>query len=474
MPVEIPNAVAAPGMGGSFWDTRWVPWARCQACVCTQLWTSRTSRPKPTVPAQSPARRTARRSSIRRRRGSVRRCCGTQHGFILGGGQWGEPWDGLIQQQPTTSRLPAGDGDLRHVVHPPGAAGHLRQPAVPRGPRRAVSLGSQQPPPGAPNHGSDGFCAACPGASPAVPAAFSHFSEKCVMNNYFGIGLDAKISLEFNNKRDEHPKKCRLAATPPGKTWAACPTTVGGTTGRTGSYHWDTGMLDGTAGMLGGGNARMLEGTTGMLEGTAGTAHRDARRCWWVTGELAAVGGACGPAQPPRCAPQQPHQEHDVVRGAGHQGAAAAHLQEPGAAGAAGGTGPGPGAAWGGGHGAAAPRLSPLLQCDGVPISLPSLQGIAVLNIPSYAGGINFWGGTKEDNVSARRGGRRGEQHASASSRGGSGGGKAEPSLVVLAPRRTSEPRPSTTRSWRWWPSSAASRWPCRGSSTCSTTASPR
>lgn len=39
-------------------------------------------------------------------------------------------------------------------------------------------------------------------------------------------------------------------------------------------------------------------------------------------------------------------------------------------------------------------------QCDGVPMSLPSLQGLAVLNIPSYAGGINFWGGTKEDNVS--------------------------------------------------------------------------
>ncbi|CAJ0931282.1 unnamed protein product [Ranitomeya imitator] len=35
------------------------------------------------------------------------------------------------------------------------------------------------------------------------------FTEKCVMNNYFGIGLDAKISLDFNNKRDEHPKKCR-------------------------------------------------------------------------------------------------------------------------------------------------------------------------------------------------------------------------------------------------------------------------
>lgn len=49
------------------------------------------------------------------------------------------------------------------------------------------------------------------------------------------------------------------------------------------------------------------------------------------------------------------------------------------------------------------PTPSPVslsLQCDGVPMSLPSLQGLAVLNIPSYAGGINFWGGTKEDNVS--------------------------------------------------------------------------
>lgn len=40
-------------------------------------------------------------------------------------------------------------------------------------------------------------------------------------------------------------------------------------------------------------------------------------------------------------------------------------------------------------------------QCDGRPIPLPSLQGIAVLNIPSYAGGTNFWGGTKEDDVCA-------------------------------------------------------------------------
>lgn len=41
------------------------------------------------------------------------------------------------------------------------------------------------------------------------------YTEKCVMNNYFGIGLDAKISLDFNNKRDEHPEKCRCASTTP-------------------------------------------------------------------------------------------------------------------------------------------------------------------------------------------------------------------------------------------------------------------
>uniref|UniRef100_A0A8D0CWD5 Diacylglycerol kinase n=1 Tax=Sander lucioperca TaxID=283035 RepID=A0A8D0CWD5_SANLU len=92
-------------------------------------------------------------------------------------------------------------------------------------------------------------------------------SEKCVMNNYFGIGLDAKISLEFNNKRDEHPKKCS---------------------------------------------------------------------CFHVVFASPFL------------------------------------TSDP---------------------------LSPLsFQCDGVPMSLPSLQGLAVLNIPSYAGGINFWGGTKEDN----------------------------------------------------------------------------
>ena len=39
------------------------------------------------------------------------------------------------------------------------------------------------------------------------------------------------------------------------------------------------------------------------------------------------------------------------------------------------------------------------LECDGQRIPLPSLQGIVVLNIPSYMGGANFWGTTKEDEV---------------------------------------------------------------------------
>ncbi|KFZ59620.1 Diacylglycerol kinase delta, partial [Podiceps cristatus] len=120
-------------------------------------------------------------------------------------------------------------------------------------------------------------CVWLPPTSPALSAAFSHFSERCVMNNYFGIGLDAKISLEFNNKRDEHPKKC---------------------SSRTKNMMW-YGVL---------GTKELLQRTYKNLE----------------------------------------------------------------------------------------QRVQ--LECDGVPISLPSLQGIAVLNIPSYAGGINFWGGSKEDN----------------------------------------------------------------------------
>ncbi|XP_041127005.1 diacylglycerol kinase delta-like isoform X4 [Polyodon spathula] len=110
------------------------------------------------------------------------------------------------------------------------------------------------------------------------PESLNCYTEKCVMNNYFGIGLDAKISLDFNNKRDEHPEKCRS---------------------RTKNMMW-----------------------YGVL-GTKELLHRTYKNL-----------------------------EQKV-----------------------------------------------LLECDGHPIPLPSLQGIAVLNIPSYAGGTNFWGGTKEDDT---------------------------------------------------------------------------
>uniref|UniRef100_A0A669EJX3 Diacylglycerol kinase n=1 Tax=Oreochromis niloticus TaxID=8128 RepID=A0A669EJX3_ORENI len=109
------------------------------------------------------------------------------------------------------------------------------------------------------------------------PSPFGYM-EKCVMNNYFGIGLDAKISLEFNNKREEHPEKCRS---------------------RTKNMMW-YGVL---------GTKELLQRTYKNLE--------------------------------------------QKVQ----------------------------------------------LECDGQYIPLPSLQGIAVLNIPSYAGGTNFWGGTKEDDI---------------------------------------------------------------------------
>ena len=59
------------------------------------------------------------------------------------------------------------------------------------------------------------FAHALPHAhSPAAPSASgtqgnSMMKEISVMNNYFGIGLDAKISLDFNNMREENPAAFR-------------------------------------------------------------------------------------------------------------------------------------------------------------------------------------------------------------------------------------------------------------------------
>ncbi|KAF1646163.1 Diacylglycerol kinase delta, partial [Aptenodytes patagonicus] len=181
---------------------------------------------------------------------------GVSRGMSLGAGSLAAiPWPALcscweLRVPPLSS---AGRSWVRHGCPTMGTEG---APAIPAGLATHVQL---------------------PPNSPALSATFSHFSEKCVMNNYFGIGLDAKISLEFNNKRDEHPKKC---------------------SSRTKNMMW-YGVL---------GTKELLQRTYKNLE----------------------------------------------------------------------------------------QRVQ--LECDGVPISLPSLQGIAVLNIPSYAGGINFWGGTKEDN----------------------------------------------------------------------------
>lgn len=98
------------------------------------------------------------------------------------------------------------------------------------------------------------------------------------MNNYFGVGLDAKIALEFHQKREEHPEKCRS---------------------RTKNMMW--------------------YGVLGVKELQKRTYH---------------------------------HLERSVQ-----------------------------------------------LECDGQRIPLPSLQGIVVLNISSYMGGANFWGGVKADDL---------------------------------------------------------------------------
>ncbi|NXW54689.1 DGKD kinase, partial [Eurystomus gularis] len=190
--------------------------------------------------------------------------------FFVGERAWGELWDGLRTPLAACSSLKIPVPCESAVLSAPGTLAHPCCPSQTPWPALCSCWQPWLPPPP-----SADSC--CPTHLSCLPASFSHFSEKCVMNNYFGIGLDAKISLEFNNKRDEHPKKC---------------------SSRTKNMMW-YGVL---------GTKELLQRTYKNLE----------------------------------------------------------------------------------------QRVQ--LECDGVPISLPSLQGIAVLNIPSYAGGINFWGGTKEDN----------------------------------------------------------------------------
>ncbi|XP_014254870.1 diacylglycerol kinase eta isoform X2 [Cimex lectularius] len=125
---------------------------------------------------------------------------------------------------------------------------------------------------------ADALCAAAVPLMDPLETLSEGFREKCVMNNYFGIGIDAKISLDFHQKREEHPEKCRSRAK---------------------NYMW-YGVL---------GSKEWLQKTYKNLE----------------------------------------------------------------------------------------QRVQ--LECDGQRIPLPSLQGIVILNIPSFMGGTNFWGGTKEGEV---------------------------------------------------------------------------
>ncbi|XP_017756456.1 PREDICTED: diacylglycerol kinase eta [Eufriesea mexicana] len=125
---------------------------------------------------------------------------------------------------------------------------------------------------------ADALCAAASPLMDPDETLMEGYFERCVMNNYFGIGIDAKISLDFHHKREEHPEKCRSRAK---------------------NYMW-YGVL---------GSKQWLQKTYKNLE----------------------------------------------------------------------------------------QRVQ--LECDGQRIPLPSLQGIVVLNIPSFMGGTNFWGGTKEGDL---------------------------------------------------------------------------
>ena len=59
---------------------------------------------------------------------------------------------------------------------------------------------------------ADTLCAAVSPLLDPDEALMEGFIERYVMNNYFGIGIDAKIALDFHQKREEHPSKCKSRA----------------------------------------------------------------------------------------------------------------------------------------------------------------------------------------------------------------------------------------------------------------------
>ncbi|PSN40119.1 hypothetical protein C0J52_19377 [Blattella germanica] len=59
---------------------------------------------------------------------------------------------------------------------------------------------------------ADALCAAASPLMDPDETLLEGYYERAVMNNYFGIGIDAKISLDFHQKREEHPEKCRSRA----------------------------------------------------------------------------------------------------------------------------------------------------------------------------------------------------------------------------------------------------------------------